>query len=67
MGISTQKAIYDESMDSVMMSYDKDENNWILISSYPTEFYSLQEMEGDEISVRGTNGILFEMEGLCKH
>ena len=57
------EGFYDESMDNVMMSYDKDEDNWILISTYPTDFYSLQEMEGEEISVRGTTGISFEMEG----
>lgn len=53
---------YDPSMEMAMISYDKDDYNWILLSSNPVEYISLKEMEGEEILVRGTTGILYEME-----
>ncbi|SOC44413.1 DUF4367 domain-containing protein [Ureibacillus acetophenoni] len=53
---------YDETMEMVMLSYDKDPNNWIMVSSNPVEYLSLQDMDGDDITVRGTNGVIFEME-----
>ncbi|KGR77709.1 DUF4367 domain-containing protein [Ureibacillus manganicus] len=56
------EGFFDETMEMAMLSYDKDENNWILVSSNPVEHLSLQDMEGDEIAVRGTTGVLFEME-----
>lgn len=53
---------YDSSMEMAMLSYDKDDYNWILISTNPIEYIGLEEMEGEEISVRGTTGIQYEME-----
>ncbi|HWL23115.1 MAG TPA: DUF4367 domain-containing protein [Ureibacillus sp.] len=53
---------YDESMEMAMLSYDKDENNWVMVSSNPVEYLGLQDMEGEDIAVRGTNGVLYEME-----
>ncbi|MET3698489.1 uncharacterized protein DUF1396 [Bacillus oleivorans] len=54
---------YDETMDSVMLSYDKDPENWVMVTVYPTEVMSLADMEGEPVTVHGTDGIYYEMDG----
>nr|WP_106779473.1 DUF4367 domain-containing protein [Lysinibacillus timonensis] len=53
---------YDESMDMVTLSYDKDLDNWYIVSMNPTDVLSIADMEGEPVTVGGTEGILYEME-----
>ncbi|PKC51076.1 hypothetical protein RhiirA1_484607, partial [Rhizophagus irregularis] len=45
---------YDETMDMVTISYDKDFDNWIMLTMNPIEVFSLADVEGESIEVRGT-------------
>ncbi|KGR89650.1 hypothetical protein CD30_15970 [Ureibacillus massiliensis 4400831 = CIP 108448 = CCUG 49529] len=54
---------YDETMDMVTISYDKDFDNWIMLTMNPIEVFSLADVEGESIEVRGTEGIIYDMEG----
>ncbi len=56
------EGFYDESMEMATLSFDKDVDNWVMFSINPLEYYSLADYEGEEISVRGTTGLVYEME-----
>ena len=62
-GFVYTEGYYDETMDSVMLSYDKDPENWVMVTVYPTDVMSLADMEGETVTVHGTEGIYYEMDG----
>ncbi|RKJ48328.1 DUF4367 domain-containing protein [Butyricicoccus sp. 1XD8-22] len=54
---------YDETMDMVTISYDKDFDNWIILTMNPIEVFSLADVDGESVTVRGTEGIIYDMDG----
>lgn len=53
---------YEEELELVSLSYEKDLENWIYVEINPVDVYSLGDMEGDPITVNGSGGLLYEEE-----
>lgn len=53
---------YEEELELVSLSYEKDLENWIYVEINPVDVYSLGDMEGDPITVNGSEGLLYEEE-----
>ena len=53
---------YEEELELVSLSYEKDLENWIYVEINPVDVYSLGDMEGDSITVNGSEGLLYEEE-----
>ncbi|NCU16299.1 DUF6612 family protein [Pallidibacillus pasinlerensis] len=53
---------YEEELELVSLSYEKDLENWIYVEINPVDVYSLSDMEGDPITVNGSEGLLYEEE-----
>ncbi|WP_246200007.1 DUF6612 family protein [Salirhabdus euzebyi] len=60
------ESLYDETMDMVMLSYEKDYENGFMLSTYRSEdeYEPFDEtMEGEPVTIQGTEGLLYDMEG----
>ncbi|GAA0314879.1 hypothetical protein GCM10008967_01730 [Bacillus carboniphilus] len=54
---------YDEEFESVTLNYDKDMDNWVMLSIYTPDFISMEELEGEAVTVQDSPGLYYEMDG----
>ncbi|WP_227936447.1 DUF4367 domain-containing protein [Alkalihalobacillus deserti] len=66
-GYSLTQSIYDESMEMIMLNYDKDFENGFMLSVFPSEGEDAEmpydeAMDGETVIINGNEAIFYDME-----
>ncbi|WP_165763868.1 DUF4367 domain-containing protein [Halalkalibacter urbisdiaboli] len=64
-GYTLTESKFDETMDMIMLNYEKGIDNHFMVTIFPTDgepFLEYELVDGEEVTVQGTKGVLYEMD-----